>query len=402
MSDQKYTYVIVGGGLAGASAVEGIRERDEDGSILLIGAEDYLPYNRPPLSKDLWFEDKDINDTMVHGEDYYRENGVTLKLGTRVVGLDAEQKTLRDEAGASYSFEKLLLATGGAPRQLPIPGNDLDGIFYYRYLADYERLRAEVAEGKSAVVVGGGFIGSEMAAALTMNGVQVTMIFPEPYLVQRVFPEGLGRALQERYKEKGVVFVSGDKPAAFSRSGTKYHVRTEGGEQIEADLIVVGIGIEPNTDLAARAGLKVEDGIVVNKYLQTSQPDIYAAGDNARFPYLALDRQMRVEHWDNAEDQGEWAGHNMAGADEPFDHMPYFFSDLFEFGYEAVGQVDARLETFADWQEENDTGVIYYLNDGRVRGVMLCNVWGKVDAARELIRKGEKRSPASLRGEIRG
>jgi 3-phenylpropionate/trans-cinnamate dioxygenase ferredoxin reductase subunit len=401
MSDETYAYVIVGGGLAGASAVEGIRERDEDGSIVLIGAEDYLPYNRPPLSKDLWLKDKDIDDTIVHDEGYYKEQGVALRLGTRIVGLDAGQKIVTDEEGSSYSFDKLLLATGGVPRRLPIPGSDLEGIFYYRTLAHYERLREEVVEGKTAVIIGGGFIGSEMAAALTMNGVKVTMIFPEPYLVQRVFPEGLGRALQKVYEDRGMTVMTGDKPAALSRSGIKYHVRTESGGQVEADLIVAGIGIVPATDLAEGAGLKVDDGIVVNEYLQSSHPDIYAAGDNARFPYPALDKRMRIEHWNNAEDQGKWAGGNMAGAGKPFDHMPYFYSDLFEFGYEAVGEVDSRLETLADWEKENDTGVIYYLKEGKVRGVMLCNVWGKLDAARALIRKGEARTAASLRGAIR-
>jgi 3-phenylpropionate/trans-cinnamate dioxygenase ferredoxin reductase subunit len=196
--------------------------------------------------------------------------------------------------------------------------------------------------------------------------------------------------------------MTGDRPAALSRSGIKYYVRTESGSHVEADLIVVGIGIVPATDLAQDAGLKVDNGIVVDEYLQTSHPEIYAAGDNARFPYQALGQQMRIEHWDNAKAQGKWAGRNMARAKEPFDYMPYFYSDLFEFGYEAVGEVDARLETFADWEKENDTGVIYYLKDGRVRGVMLCNVWGKLDAARELIRKAKSRTPASLRGAIPG
>jgi 3-phenylpropionate/trans-cinnamate dioxygenase ferredoxin reductase subunit len=178
MSEQTYAYIIVGGGLAGASAVEGIRERDEDGSILVIGAEDYLPYNRPPLSKELWLKDEDIDEAIVHGEAYYEQKGVELRLGTRIVGLDVEHKRVTDEDGTSYSFGKLLLATGGVPRHLPIPGSDLDGVFYYRTLADYEQLRAEVAEGKSAVVVGGGFIGSEMAAALTMNDLSRTIPGP--------------------------------------------------------------------------------------------------------------------------------------------------------------------------------------------------------------------------------
>ena len=166
-------------------------------------------------------------------------------------------------------------------------------------------------------------------------------------------------------------------------------------------MVIVGIGIAPYLDLARNAGLQTANGIIVDEYLQTSLPDIYAAGDNAFFPYQALGKQTRIEHWDNALNQGKWAGRNMADAREPFTYMPYFFSDLFEFGYEAVGEVDARLETFADWQKENDTGVIYYLKDGKVKGAMMCNVWEKVEAARTLIRKGETMTPEKLRGAIR-
>jgi 3-phenylpropionate/trans-cinnamate dioxygenase ferredoxin reductase subunit len=400
MLEHSFCYVIVGGGRAGASAVEGIRKLDDVGTILLIGQEEHLPYDRPPLSKKLWVGDKKVEDILAHDKEYYEKKEVQLLLGTQVVALDAGNKTVTDDSGEQYRFEKLLLATGGIPRHLSIPGGEMDGIFYYRYLDDYARLRRETTPGKSAVVIGGGFIGSEMAAALTMNGVQVTMIFPEPYLAQRVFPEGLGRAIQDLYRERGIKIMHDNKPAAFSRSGIKYYTRTESEQHYESDLVVVGIGITPAIELAREAGLQVENGVVVNEYLQTSHPDIYAAGDIALFPYQALGQAMRVEHWDNALKQGQWAGRNMAGAHEPLQDMPYFYSDLFEFGYEAVGQVDARLEILADWEKENDTGVIYYLQDDKVRGVMLCNVWGKLDAARELIRSGKKMSPRHLRGAI--
>ncbi len=189
-------------------------------------------------------------------------------------------------------------------------------------------------------------------------------------------------------------------PASLTRKGNTFITQTERGEQIESDLVVIGIGIVPAVELAEGAGLETGNGIVVNEYLQTSHADIYAAGDNALFPYQALGQQMRIEHWDNALNQGKWAGRNMAGAREPFTYMPYFYSDLFEFGYEAVGDVNTELDTFADWQKENDTGVIYYLKDGKVRGAMMCNVWGKLDAARDLIRKGERMTSDDLRGAI--
>ncbi len=397
MSEQSFRYVIVGANLSGGYAVDGIRERDPDGSILLIGSEPFLPYERPPLTKKLWSGKKKVEELFFHDELYYEQKGVHVLTGTTITGLDSQNRTVIDQDGNKYRYEKLLLATGGAPRRLSIPGGNLDGIYYYRTLSDYLRLRPAATKGRSAVVVGGGFIGSEISAALQMQQVKVTMVSPDPYLVHRVFPESLGRAMAQLYQEKGVDFVHG-RPASFSRSRTGTFVTTtEKGEQVESDLLIVGVGIVPSTQLAGQAGLQVDNGIVVNEYMQTSNPAIYAAGDNAFFPYQALGKSTRVEHWDNAVNQGRWAGHNMAGPDEPYTYMPYFYSDLFEFGYEAVGEVDSKLQTYADWQKENDTGVIYYLQDGRIRGVMTCNIYGKMDVARELIRRGEQLAPEKLR-----
>jgi 3-phenylpropionate/trans-cinnamate dioxygenase ferredoxin reductase subunit len=231
--------------------------------------------------------------------------------------------------------------------------------------------------------------------------VRVTLIFPEPTLVSRVFPTYLAEAIQKQYEGRGITVMHGDIPVALSREGAKYTTHTQKGAWVESDMVIVGAGVLPAVDLAQRAGLSANNGIVVNEFLQTSHPDIYAAGDVARFPYLALGQPMRIEHWDNALSQGKWAGQNMAGAHEPFAYMPYFYSDLFDFGYEAVGDVDTRLVTFADWRKENDTGVIYYLLEDKVRGVMLCNVWGKLDAAREMIRQGNRIETKALIGAIR-
>jgi len=396
-----YDYVIVGGGLTGASAVEGIRELDKTGSILLAGEENHLPYDRPPLSKKLWFGKMNVDEVFLHNREFYDTHAVTLALGTTMARIDPVKKIITNTDDEIFGYGKLLLATGCKVRTLTIPGGDLDDICYFRSLDDYLRTRGVAAEGKSAVVVGGGFIGSELVAALNINKLNVTMIFPGTLLCDRVFPDYLGRAVQRRYLEKGVRVLASDKPVSFSKNGAKFITRTEKGEKIESDLVIVGVGVIPEMELAKSGGLEVGNGIVVNEYLETSRPDIYAAGDNAFFPYQALGQSMRMEHWDNALNQGKWAGRNMAGAHEPFTYQPYFFSDLFEFGYEATGEVDSRLETFADWQKENDTGVIYYQRDGMVRGVMMCNVWDKVETARELIRKGERMTPEKLRGLIR-
>ncbi|MGD0112803.1 MAG: FAD-dependent oxidoreductase [Armatimonadota bacterium] len=401
MSEQTFGYIVIGGGLAGGNAVKGIRERDQHGSVLLIGSERHMPYDRPPLTKQLWFGKKTIEQIVALDREYCDQNGVQVELGQDVTAIDPGRKTITLASGRSYRYGKLLLATGGAPRELTIPGGRLDGVYYYRYLDDYLRMREQASEGKSAVVIGGGFIGSEIAAALAVNKLDVTMVFPSPYLVSRVFLDYLGKAIQQRYVEKGVKMLTGDGPKSISKSGSRFVTETKNGQRLQSDIVIVGVGIAPNVTLAQQAGLDVSDGIVVNEFLQTSNPDIYAAGDNACFHSYALDQQTRIEHWDNAVIQGAWAGRNMAGAHEPFTYMPYFYSDLFEFGYEAVGEVSSSLRTVTDWQKENDTGVVYYLKEGKIRGAMMCNVWGKVDAARELIWKAEWADAQSVEALIR-
>ncbi len=401
MSNGIYPYIIVGGGTAGASAVEGIRGLDREKAILMIGAEEDLPYDRPTLTKKLWFGQKKVEDIFYHDRDYYARNGVELATGKTVVGLDPESHSVTDDTGKSYRFEKLLLATGGTPRTLTISGGDIDGIYYYRSLQDYRNLRAEATEGRSATVIGGGFIGSELSAALSLQKVKVTMIFPEKYMCSRVLPPDLGQAVQKRFRDHDVRILMEDMPVEIRRERGRFSVRTGAGETVESDILAVGIGIQPSMDLAKSAGLGVADGIVVNQYMQTSHPDVYAAGDNALFPYQALGKQTRVEHWDNARGQGKLAGRNMAGAREPYTYLPYFFSDLYEFGYEAVGEIDSRLEIFADWQERFNTGTVYYLRDHVVRGAMMCNVWNKVDEARKLILRGSRKSEDMLTGAIR-
>lgn len=401
MSERSYSYVIIGGGLAGAAGIDGIRERDTAGSILLISGENNPPYDRPPLSKKLWTGAKRVEEIFLHPQSFYNQHGVELKLGAEIRDLDVAGHVVRDRSGNRFSYKKLLLATGGAPRRLTIPGGDLQGLSYFRTLDDYHELRAGAVQGKSAIVIGGGFIGSEIAASLSMNGVAVTMIFPGDWLVARVFPESLGRALTDDYRSKGIAVVAQDVLTAIEQRGNGYMIHTRGGQHHAADLVVIGIGISPNISLAQTAGIKTADGIFVDEFLRTSDPDVYAAGDVAFFPEQILGPR-RIEHWDNAISQGKHAGKNMAGAKEPFTELPFFFSDLFEFGYEAVGDCDSRLQTFAEWQEPNKTGVVYYLDqDRRVRGAMMCNLWEKVDAARALIRMAQPMRPEELRNAIR-
>ena len=293
-----------------------------------------------------------------------------------------KEKRVIDSQGNVFTYEKLLLATGGTPRRLPF---DDDQIIYYRTLADYRRLRALSEKGDRFAVIGGGFIGSEIAAALAMNGKKVTLIFPGHDVGERLFPRDLARYVSGIYKQKGVELVPGEKVVASEARGNQRALKTASGKTIVVDAVVAGIGIEPNIELAESIGLTTENGVIVDELLRTNHPDIYAAGDLAVFYNPALGKRMRVEHEDNANSMGRLAGRNMAGKIEPYDHLPFFYSDMFELGYEAVGEVDSRLETFADWKRPNEEGVVYYLKEGRVRGVLLWNVWEQVEAARKLI-----------------
>jgi NADPH-dependent 2,4-dienoyl-CoA reductase/sulfur reductase-like enzyme len=370
-------YLVVGGGMTGDAAVKGIREHDADGSIVLVGAEQHAPYARPPLTKKLWSGGDE--STIWRGTD---EAGADLRLGRRIVSLDLDGRTARDDAGETYAWEKLLLATGGRPRTI----TDGDGVVYFRTLDDYRAVRARAREGARAVVVGGGFIGSEIAAALTVNGCRVTMVFPEAGIASRVLPDGLSAFVTEQYRSHGVEVLTGETVAAAHGES----VVTGSGRTLEADVVIAGLGILPEVDLATAAGLTVDNGIVVDELGRVDgRDDVFAAGDVASFPVAALGRRFRVEHEDHAKSHGGTVGANMTGANVAYDHLPFFYSDMFDLGYEAVGEVDARLETVETWEDPNRKGTIAYLDgDRRPRGFLYWNVWDRIDEGRKLIRAG--------------
>lgn len=384
-----YDYVIVGGGMTGHAAAEGIRSEDASGSVLLLGDEPDRPYARPPLSKGLWTGQGEGSIWLPEVE------GVTVRTGTRVAAIDRPGRRVLLEGGEAIGYRRLLLATGGAPRRLPFGG---DAVVYFRTVADYRRVRA-LPVGKHVAVLGGGFIGSEVSAALATAGYRVTLIFPEEGIGGRLFPRELSLHLNGYYADREVEVRAGQRVTGIEPRGGRAAVRTDRGE-LEADLVVAGLGITPNDGLAAAAGLEVDDGIVVDASLRTGDPDVLAAGDVARFWSDDLGRRLRVEHEDNANRMGREAGRAMAGATVAWRHLPSFYSDLFDLGYEAVGLLDPGLEVVADWSEPFARGVLYYLGDGRVRGVLAWNAFGKMDAARALVAEPGPHAAAALRGRI--
>jgi len=387
-----YQYMIVGGGMTADSAVRGIRKVDPEGPIGMISMESDPPYNRPPLSKKLW-QGKPLDSIWRKTESL----GVELHLGLKVESIDPGVMSLRDDHGTVYTYDKLLLATGGTPRHLPFGG---DQIIYYRTLGDYQRLRHLTEQGMRFIVIGGGFIGSEIAAALAMNGKEVAMIFPDEGIGARVYPHDLSQYLNHFYRDKGVEVLAGDTVQGFQSRSSQLILKLGSDRELQAEGVVAGIGIQPNDELANQADLKVDNGIVVDEFLQTSHVGIYAAGDVASFYNPALGVRMRVEHEDNANTMGMNAGQNMAGDQKPYHHLPFFFSDLFELGYEAVGELNSQLEMVADWQEPYQKGVVYYLKNGRVRGVLLWNVWEQVEAARKLIAEPGPFNAKELKGRL--
>ncbi|HKQ40745.1 MAG TPA: FAD-dependent oxidoreductase [Verrucomicrobiae bacterium] len=387
-----YRYLIIGGGMTAAAAADGIREVDSTGTIGLISAEPDAPYNRPPLSKALWKGEP--LETIWRKTENKR---VEMHLCRIVKEIVPTQKRVVDDEEKVFTYEKLLLATGGKPRRLPFGDGQ---IIYFRTLSDYRRLRALTETGRRFAVIGGGFIGSEIAAALALNGKEVVMIFPGKDIGDRLFPRALAEFVSSFYRNKGVELLAGEKIIGLEARGNQRVLKTSTDREIVADCVVAGVGIEPNVELAQSLGLKIENGIVVDEFLRTSHPDIHAAGDVAAFYSPALGKRIRVEHEDNANSMGRLAGRNMAGKSEPYDHLPFFYSDMFDLGYEAVGEVDSRLETFADWKRPNEEGVIYYLESGRVRGVLLWNVWEQVEAARQLIAEPGPFKAEDLEGRL--
>ena len=388
---RKYEYLIIGGGMTADSAVKGIRKVDQKGRIALISMEDYPPYDRPPLTKALWRGDKKVEEIWRSTSDF----NVDLYLSQTAQKIDPTKKQVIADKDQIYQYDKLLLATGGSPRHIP---NDVSEIIYYRTFSDYKKLIDLVKMHQNFGVIGGGFIGSEIAAALAMKNKNVTMIFPEAGISGAVFPEKISLFLNSYFTEKGITIRTRELVTSMEKVDEKIKIQTNKNQTLDFDCLIAGIGITPTVTLAKDAGLEVENGIIVDKYLRTSNHDIFAAGDVANFENPHLEKRIRVEHEDNANTMGEISGRNMAGETNVYNYLPYFYSDLFDLGYEAVGEINSKLDIVIDWKEEFRKGVIYYLSQNKIRGVLLWNVWNQINAARNLIASKESFNPQNVIG----
>ncbi|MCW2840419.1 MAG: Aa [Aeromicrobium sp.] len=377
-----YDYLIIGGGMVADAAAKGIRERDPDGTIGILGEESTAPFPRPALSKKLWTDSGFTEDDAALGT--VDETGATLHLGARADTIDRRTRTVTTSAGDSYGYGRLLIATGGHPRQIAaLPPSAR--VIYFRTLEHYRRLRATVADHPHVAVVGGGYIGTEIAAALVQNGCSVTLVHPEEVLGSRSFPPVISEEIAAMFTKAGVRVRGGARVVGGTTSSTGVRLELSDGTTVSADYAVIGLGIEPAGTLARTAGLETssDGGIVVDEHLATADPDVLAAGDVAQYPDRILGRQ-RVEHVDNATEMGATAGRILAGSDETYDHTPFFYSDLFDAWYEAVGTLDASLRTVV--VEKGDGGrVVYYLRDEEVVGVLMWKVADGVEPARAVL-----------------
>jgi 3-phenylpropionate/trans-cinnamate dioxygenase ferredoxin reductase component len=380
------TFVVAGAGLAAGKAVEQLRESGFEGSIVVYGTEQHLPYERPPLSKGYLLGNDPLDDAFVHGADWYDQNHVELRLGTSLTGIDRSGKRVL-AAGDSQGYDKLLLATGATPRHLAMADDSGAPVAYLRTIEDSDLLKQSFSEGRSVAIIGGGWIGLEVAAAARMAGVDVTVLESLELPLLRVLGPEVAQVFAGLHREHGVDLRTNVSVSAVEKSGERAVVRLEDGSSVSADLVVVGVGVAPNTALAEGAGLDTDNGVLVDDHLRTSDPNIFAAGDIANADHPELGRRLRVEHWDTAIEQGKVAARNMAGDDVVYDRMPYFFTDQYDLGMEYVGNVGP--EGYDDVVLRGDLAgrvfTAFWLRERQVLAGMQANDWDATDHIRALL-----------------
>ena len=369
---QRYRYLIVGGGVAAAIAAKEFAKRGlERGELALVSADDTLPYDRPALSKGYLLGDKDRADILINEAIFYDDNGIDVRLNTRVTALNAADRTVLTEEGETLAFEKLLIATGCRVRAFNLPGSARNGLYYLRLLADADRIRVHAEEASRALVIGGSFIAMEVAAALARRGLTTTMVFPEERVWQAFFTPEMSAFFTAYYRERGVEIRPGTTVNAFLGAKAIDAVELGGGERLPTDMVVAGIGVVPVTDVFDSSGLQVENGLVVNEYLETNMPDVYAVGDVARYIDVIYGRRRRVEHWDAARVQARRAVRNMTGSRQPHRHVPYFFSDVFDLSWEFWGDTTGADQVVRRGRLDDGSFGVWWLAQERLVAAFL-------------------------------
>jgi 3-phenylpropionate/trans-cinnamate dioxygenase ferredoxin reductase component len=390
------TFVIVGASLAGGGAAATLRQEGFDGRVILIGAEPRPPYERPPLSKEYLRGELSFESALVQPSGFYDENGIESRFGVRATRVDAAVKVVELEGGERVAYDKLLVATGSRNRRIPVPGLELDGVYDLRTVADSDRIRAEIAPGRKAVVVGMGFIGSEVAASLRQSGVDVTVVDRNEVPLRRVLGEEVGRVIEGIHRDHGTSMIFEDRVTAFEGAGRVERVTTERGRRIECDFVVVGLGSEPVTDLLAGTGAGIDNGVVVDEYLRTGVEGIYAAGDVANHYHPVFERRIRVEHWQNALKQGPAAARAMLGKGEPYDEVPWFWSDQYEHNLQYAGFHTEWDELVVRGSMDERNFVAFYRKDERVLAAVAINRGKDVRRSMPLIKAREPVDAAGL------
>ena len=388
--------VIVGASLAGAKAAATLREEGYDGRVVLIGAEAELPYERPPISKYYLRGESDREKARVHDAALYAEKDIDLRTGTAVEAIDVAGRTVTLAGGETVAWDRLLLATGAEPRRVPIPGADLEGVLYLRTLDDSDRLRAAIQGGGRLAVIGAGWIGAEAAASARQLGAEVTLIERLDVPLETVLGPTVGKIYADAHREQGVELLTGAAVEAIEGDGTVAGVRLAGGRVVECSAVLVGVGVAPRTALAEAAGLAVDNGILVDANLQTSAPDVYAAGDVANHDHPFYGRRIRVEHWANALNQGPAAARNMLGAGQAYERLPYFYSDQYDVGMEYSGLAKGDDQVVIRGDVAARELIAFWLEDGRVVAGMNVKVWDVTGPIQALIRSRKTVDPARL------
>lgn len=395
-------HLILGGGMVAGFAAQAMAERGLDaGALTIVSADEAPPYHRPPLSKGFLAGEEEADEILINEEGFYDEHGIDLRLGTRVEAVDLERRTVRTADGEELGFERLLIATGAEPRRLPVPGAALPGVHLLRALDDSRRIRERLAEGRRAVVIGGGFIGAEVAAVLAEDGLEVTLVYREERLLQRLFTPDLSRHYESVFRENGVTLRSGAEVARMVGDERVESVELTTGDRLEASLVVAGIGVEPATGLFRGTAIELDDGVVVDERLWTGVEGVWAAGDVARYRDVVFQVHRRVEHWDNAVEQGKLAGRNLLapeGEAEVFDHVPYVFSDVFDLSWELWGDPSGADEVAIRGTIESGSFSVWWLRERRpVAAFALDRPDEEREAAEALVRARRQVPAEALR-----